>query len=242
MTTGHVWLAGKRLIVNAVSARTFTASKDTYVDFSDNGDGTAAIIYTEVANNAASPALASGSLRNAIIITGASTIAAAGSINQGQQDRVLPIASSIPYAVTDSLGNLICPRDPSRKLLGYRQIITDSSVITSATVADLAGMAFSIDVPANRKVRLVFSLGNNTNSSSGILGIRVQESTTVLQYGQFFSGGTSVEYAKANASVLLSPTAGVHTYKITVNNVLATGNIVVDSIATSPSAFWAELI
>lgn len=109
MTSGVVYIGGKRLTVAAVSARTFTASKDTYVDFADNGDGTAAIIYTEVTNNAASPStLTTGTfadsthIRNAIIVTGASNIANVGSVNQGQESKVLPISSSLPYQGFDS--------------------------------------------------------------------------------------------------------------------------------------------
>lgn len=54
-----------------IASRTFTASKDTYVDFPQNGGSPA---YTEVTNGAASPALSSGYIRVALVITGASAI------------------------------------------------------------------------------------------------------------------------------------------------------------------------
>ena len=110
MTSGVIYINGRRLTASAVAAQSFTASKDTYIDASDNGDGTALLTYTEVANNAASPALAANNVRIGIIVTGAITIAAAGSVNHGQEDKVLTFASSVPYAVTDSLGNLLFPR------------------------------------------------------------------------------------------------------------------------------------
>lgn len=102
-TSGYVWISGKRLTVAAVSARAFTASKDTYVDLSDNLDGTAAFTYTAVNNGATSPALAAGALRIAKIVTGASSIAAASSISQAT------------YA--DSLGNIIYPKGPASPAL-----------------------------------------------------------------------------------------------------------------------------
>jgi len=129
MTSGTVYINGRRLSISAVVSRTFTASRDTYVDILDNGDGTATLVYTEVTNNNTSPALAANSMRIAIIVTGASNIASAASINQGQVDKVLPIASSIAYTKTDSLGNLICPRDPNRKIIGYRQSLATSAAI-----------------------------------------------------------------------------------------------------------------
>jgi hypothetical protein len=48
MTSGVIYILGKRLTLAAVTARAFTASKDTYIDVSDNGDGTGLITYNEV--------------------------------------------------------------------------------------------------------------------------------------------------------------------------------------------------
>lgn len=155
MTAMVIYINGRRISIAAVTARTFTASKDTYIDVLDNLDGTGTLVYTEVANNAASPALASNSVRIGIIVTGATTIAAVGSVNQGQQDKVLPIAASTPYAVTDSLGNLICPRDPQRRILGYRQILSNA---TGTTQAQITGLSAPVIVPTGRKIKInVFS-------------------------------------------------------------------------------------
>jgi hypothetical protein len=87
MTSGSVMIGGILLTVASVSGRTFTASNDTYVDFADNGDGTATITYTAVPNMQTSPALASSgtalnTIRNAVISVGASSVAANG-IGQG---------------------------------------------------------------------------------------------------------------------------------------------------------------
>lgn len=177
MTSGVVVLNGNPLTVAAVTSRTFTASKDVYVDFSDNGDGTASITYTDNTTNAASPALAAGSLRNAIIVVGASSIAAASSINQGQEDRVLPIASSIPYTVTDSLGNLICCRDSTQKLLGYRQI-TSTVTTTSATAVQITGLSIPMNnLPTTKKVKVTLILPTPTTGGNNNIGIVIYDGT-----------------------------------------------------------------
>jgi hypothetical protein len=138
MTSGVVRINGRRFTVATVTARSFTASKDTYVDILYSAtDNTGTPVYTEVTNNAASPALASNSVRIGIVVAGATSIAAAASINQGQETMLLPIASSIPYAVTDSLGNLICPRDPNRKVLGFKQVLADQTLISGPS--DITG-------------------------------------------------------------------------------------------------------
>lgn len=179
MSSGVVWISGNRLTVASVSARAFTASKDTYIDLSNNGNGTAAFTYTEVTNNAASPALATGAIRIGIIVAGSSSIAASTSINQGQISRVLPIASSIPYAVTDSLGNLICPRDPNRKLLGARQITTPYSN-ANTTPIEVPGLHVPVIVPANRRIKVSVSSG-----------VWYQDTSTKNVYVRLWEGSTS---------------------------------------------------
>jgi hypothetical protein len=172
MSAGVVYINGRRLTVSAVNARSFTGSKDTYVDFQDNGDGTAKVTYTEVTNNAASPSSLSDAstfafathLRNAIIVTGASSIASAGSINQGQSDKVLPIASSIAYTTTDSLGNLIYNTAPNPTVIGYRQI-TSGFATSSTSDTAVTGLSAPVIVPPGRKVKI--SSGGRWVTSSG---------------------------------------------------------------------------
>lgn len=193
MTAGTVIIAGRDLTIAAVTSRTFTASKDTYVDARDNGDGTALLIYTEVANNAASPSLTAGDVRMAIIITGASNIASVASINQGQETKVLPIASSVPYCVVDSLGNMICLRSPISRMLGYRQTIGTSFTTTSATDVQITGMSMPIIIPTGRKAILslkAVAVYNNTDGDQARATIwdGTVSSGTQLSFGTNLSG------------------------------------------------------
>lgn len=222
MTSGVVYINGRRLTAAAVSARSFTASKDTYIDASDNGDGTALLTYTEVANNAASPALAANNVRIGIIVTGASNIAAAGSVNQGQEDKVLPIASSSPYAVTDSLGNLICPRDPFRKVLGYRRIMATQTISVTATT-DLTGLSVPFIVPDGRKVNVTAYIPyGSTGATNNAVSLRIQEGATLL-----CANRNNVDLGKTIGPIevdsVITPTAGLHTYKLTIAQDVAAG-------------------
>lgn len=173
MTSGVVYIAGKRLTVAAVTARLFTASKDTYVDYQDNGDGTATVNYSESTNNAASQAIPNSknevdNIRGAIIITGASNIANAGSVNQGEPGKVLPIASSIPYETTDSLGYLIAPRDPGRQTLAYRNAPAKSTTSTSDVQVDGASLNFYVTpamVGRRMRARLTHATGTNATGN-----------------------------------------------------------------------------
>lgn len=211
MTSGVVYIGGKRVAVSAVTSRTFTASKDTYIDV----DNTGTITYTEVTNNAASPALSANNLRLGIIITGASNIANSGSVNQGQETMVLPIASSIPYAVTDSLGNLICPRDPNRRILGYKQI-TSSFSVTAGTAAQVTGLSCPVIVPTGRKVKITISAPNFATTSIAYRQISIWDG--VVGAGTQLSNCALVEptangYAENLASeALTTPTTTSKTY------------------------------
>lgn len=83
-----------------------------------------------------------------------------------QESSRLPVASTVYYTVCDSLGNLICPRDPNRKLLGYRVMDGDQSTATSAAIAQLT---CPINVPLGRKTKaeIVTQDVKNTTAASG---------------------------------------------------------------------------
>lgn len=104
MTAGYVYIGGVRVTVAAVTARTFTASKDTYIDVTTAG----VVTYAESTNGAAAQALTAGSIRLGYIITAAGSIAATTSIKQNGKD---------------SLGNLMYNRShqAARTLVKARQ-------------------------------------------------------------------------------------------------------------------------
>lgn len=181
MTALVVYLGQRSISITAVVARTFTASKDTYIDVLNNLDGTGTLVYTEVSNNAASPALASNSIRIGIVVTGATTIAAATSINQGQKSRILPIASSIPYQVTDSLGNLICCRDPRTNLLGYRQV-TSGTASSGSAETQIVGLTCPVKIPTLRRVKVTLYV------ASTVPGAAFGEHATAAWNGTVGSG------------------------------------------------------
>lgn len=245
MTDGYVWINGRRLRVNAVRSRAFTASKDTYVDFSDAGNGTATIIYPETTNNVSTGSLPlpAGYLRNAIIVTAAASIAAAASINQGQETMLVPIVSSIPYAVTDSLGNLICPRDPNRKILGYKQITTNATVSTS-TATLVTGLSVPVLIPLGRKALVTLftsGLSNTAGPRSDFMDIW----DGTVGSGTQISGGDSFSTAAGNstaltATALVTPATSSKIYNAAVHTDGA-GTATFAASAARPAYLLVEL-
>ncbi len=243
MTAIITTIDGWRSSIGAVTSRTFTASKDTYVDVLRTTT-TTALVYTEVSNNAASPALAANSLRLGIIVTGATTIAAAASINQGQHDRVLPIASSIPYTVTDSLGNLICNRSANPVLIGYRQITSGFST-TATSVAQVTGLTCPVIVPTGRKVKISFfgeAFYSNTSNVAtraeiwdGTVGSGTQLSR-VANLGLTATTATPL-YCEANTT----PASSSKTYNAGAFNASA-ATLTIEAASTYPAFIKVELI
>lgn len=243
MTTGVVYIGGKRFTPAAVTARNFTASKDTYIDI----DTTGTLVYTEVSNNAASPALAAGSIRIGIIVTAAGSIAAAGSVNQGQEDRVLPIASSIAYTVTDSLGNLICPRDPNRRVLGYRQITGSALTTTSTTAVQATGLTCPVIIPTGRKIKVSIYSPKVTNSGApkycaiSIWDGTVGSGTQLVDAAQIVSTGAQGSFM--GCEVPTTPTATSKTYNFGFTSDSG-GGVTASLVQTSisPSYIKVELV
>jgi len=233
MTAGVVYIGGRRVAVSAVTARSFTASKDVYVDV----DNTGTLTYTDTTTNAASPALAANSIRLAIIVVGASNIAAVGSVNQGQENKVLPIASSVPYAVTDSLGNLICPRDPNRRTLGYRQLITNKTT-NASTEETIEGLVVPFIVPTGRKVKVSGTANIYSVGVAGELQLYIKESTTYLATAKRLPAAIN-NPQETSVTFVGTPSAGLHTY--TLNYGATTNNVGVEASATAPAFIMVEL-
>lgn len=243
MTAGVVYLSGRRVPVALVTARLFTASKDTYIDV----DNTGTITYTEVTNNAASPALTAGSIRIGIIVTGASNIAAAGSVNQGEIDKILPIASSVAYSVTDSLGNLICPRDPNRKVLGYRMLGSSFVTSSSGNVA-ITGLSMPIIAPAGRKIRIRTSFyAIQTNAGAPHVGANnvwdgTVGTTQIDGKGLYIAVNGNDVPLTPNDAVVQIPAGGAKTYNASINVGATNQKTISANLTTLPTFIIAELV
>lgn len=191
MTAGAVYIDGVRIALSAVTARVFTASRDTYVDVGSDG----VIDYNEVTNNAASPALAAGHIRIGIIVTGSTNILNVGSINQGETDKMLPVASSVAYTVADSLGNLICNRNPNPEILCVRRLHASANT-TATSATQITGLSAAVRLGSlPRKVEVTLS-GRGANSSAGndiILGLWRGTVGSGTQIGESAIKGASID-------------------------------------------------
>lgn len=170
MAAGTILIDGALVDISPVVSRTYEASKDTYVDV----DATGTITYTAVSNNAASPALSAGRIRIGIVVTGATTIAASTSINQGQPERTVPTTCNLGKSGIDSLGNRVCLRKPYKPLtFTFFGSNLGTGDITIATIPLLADAEITIE--------------------GGITARGVGAPPDVATYGRLYWDGTLVE-------------------------------------------------
>lgn len=224
LTAGVVYIGGKRYTVASATGNV-TASRDTYFDLLKPASGTVASLVNTggniVTNNLASPALASNSVRMGIIQAGAN-IASVASINQGQETKLLPIISSVPMQVTDSVGNLICSRDGSKnRLIGLRRVQASQTGI-GATPTQITGLTMPIIAPGNRKIRTIADLPY-VISAGGISTPRTDiwdgtvGSGTMLQRKYSGTLATSTYITQGSADTVDTLSAGLHTLNVALS-------------------------
>lgn len=217
MSSGFVYINGKRLVVTAIASKTFVLSNDTYVDFLDNGDGTAIPVYTPQSNNTVSPALASSSARNAIIVTnGTQIVAGNGGINQGSIAATAPTVSSSILTVCDSIGNMIYNITPNPSRIGFRNITTFGTTV-SGSPTTITGLSCPVIVPLGRSITARLSVGYVRNSNTGgatELTIGDGTVTSVIGQGVVQAGSGGPANAGGPAVILAdsTPTVATKTY------------------------------
>lgn len=107
------YMSGVRYTASSIANKTYTASKDTYVDINTSGT----VTYVEVANGAtAGMTLTASSIRVAKVITNGSAI------------------TSVVQLGTDPLGNLIFPSSPTPKMTVIRQDDTTNTPKTKSVI------------------------------------------------------------------------------------------------------------
>lgn len=233
---GVFYILGNRLVFAGVGAQTLAANKDVYIDVDNLGN----VVYQSVSNNTAAPSITANSIRLGIVITGAATITA---INQGLETAVLPIVSGIPMSVQDSLGNLICPRDPIRRTLGYRQLTSVFSTASTSPV-QVTPLSCPVIVPTGRRVKitagtpLLQSSGSPNNIFMSIWD-GVVASGTQLQAHQGLVN-TSSNGNGASMMVPTTPATPSKTYNVGMTSTPATTTSFQPS-ATSPAYILVEL-
>lgn len=128
----------------------------------------------------------------------------------------------------------------ARGQIGYAQVTASQAGIT--TEVDLSGLAVTVDVPAGRQIRITGRVqwtGDGTNNARGEL--RIYEDATVLQTNR--KPVTAAAYGLVISvldDVIVTPTGGSHTYKLTGAAAATVGSISMGAAAGVPAFILVE--
>lgn len=128
------------------------------------------------------------------------------------------------------------PRDAGGTL-GYAQATVSQTGITNLTV-DLTGLSVAVTVGTGRRIRISAEVIEWTRTAGTVTFVLlgINEGATVLTLKTI---GINNNYNGATASVILTPSAGSHTYKLTGRTDVG-GTVTMSATATAPAYILVE--
>lgn len=121
--------------------------------------------------------------------------------------------------------------------LGYAQVIASQVGITAAV--DLTGLTVTVTVGAGRRIRITgFGLIYGSVVDA-IPGVQIFEGATALTIVGRHIVTTANTTTTFTGSVVLTPSTGVHTYKLVMSNA-GGGNVSLDASSTYPAFILVE--
>jgi hypothetical protein len=121
---------------------------------------------------------------------------------------------------------------------GFKQVTTNQGPFTAAT--DLTGLTVTVTPGTGRLIRITGRVLMSSSVAGDIPRLQIQEGATVLQIDQAGTPTVATETVTILSEVILAPTAGSHTYKLTGVREVGTGNITMQAGLTYPAFILAE--
>lgn len=122
--------------------------------------------------------------------------------------------------------------------LGYSEVLTSQAGIT--TVTDITGLSVTVTVPSGRRLRIVTKLEVQSSVNNDYAAISIKEGATRLTAAAVNIGPAATNGSTNEVSVIVSPSAGTHTYKTTLERLAGTGSLTNAASATDPSHILVE--
>lgn len=124
--------------------------------------------------------------------------------------------------------------------IGFAESTTLQSLVGTATETDLTGFSLTVTVGSNRRIKLSAGGLLSRTVADGVTVGRFKEGSTELGRWAQHSPSALTEFDMAYGAVVLTPTAGSHTYKLTLQRFSGTGNVTLNSGAGTPTHFLIE--
>jgi hypothetical protein len=126
-----------------------------------------------------------------------------------------------------------------RGQLGYAQVTANQATIT--TEVALTGLSVTVTVGANRSIRIVGSIRFGATNIDNAAILRIKEGSTTLQIAEDVASRISSQVnTSLERSVILTPSAGAHTYLLSLAQSVGTGSVNLNAGTTNPAFILVE--
>lgn len=195
ISAGVAYVQGVRVTPIATS-KTYTGSRDTYVDL----DSTGAYTYAVVINGAAEPAITAGCLRVAKVVTVGPTVTT-----------VTPLAIAGTYVGVGSAtnmrgtGNTVLGTGSATNYFGTDSVIIGNGIAVASTTSAATGNVF-----IGKGIAPNLTTGfNNTVISNAVLGIYSGQALTTGYENIMIGQACGINVTTGNSNVLIGANAGL---------------------------------
>lgn len=129
------------------------------------------------------------------------------------------------------------PRDAGGQL-GYAEIVANTAQVSAET--DIPGLSVAVTVGTGRRILITGHIGFDRTVIDGLTRLRIKEGATDLQNKDANTTTAGNGSAEVTALYVTTPSAGAHTYKLSLAVVTGTGTTRVVAGATLPSFILVE--
>jgi hypothetical protein len=126
----------------------------------------------------------------------------------------------------------------AKGLLGFASVTADQTGIT--TTVDLTGLSVTVTVPAGRRIRVTGVAQFLSTVAGDIVLLAINEPGVSERQHANRRLGTASVLESVVASVVLSPSAGSHTYTLTGRRFSGTGTLTMGAAAHRPAQIVVE--
>jgi len=229
ISSGVAYINGRRLTFGAMT-KTFTASKDTYVDLIEtDGSNIATVSYTELASGATGSSPVSNGMHIGVVNSSASAIT---TISQTSTTRS-----------NDYLGYPLFQTTPNRRIIGYAQI-TSNATSSGTGVTAVAGLQKTVIVPAGAVIKISVFSSNFVAGSANQPQVSLWDgaSATGTQISGYVMAATNTDSSGVNLSAVVSNAAGgTKVYSVGIQQPTS-GTATLAASATQPAYILIEIM
>jgi hypothetical protein len=120
--------------------------------------------------------------------------------------------------------------------LGYAQVVANQGGITALT--DLTNLSVTVDFGANRRIKISMDALVNRTVADGVSSLLIREGGTILQDAEVRPSTTEAVFVHRH--VVITPSAGLHTYKLSLVRANGTGTTGIVASSTFPTSILVE--